>query len=150
MTASHCICLTSEQRSTYRRKKVDLESFTSCNRPLPDDPLSSVPTRRLNQHSPFEDDDESPIKDDQMENLWDNKMKTKSSSFNHVAVKIGSRDFTTGVFQTVDSAFNMYVIIKKINVEKPDIALVIVKTPIKRLSMDYPERQVGPICLPSG
>ena len=82
--------------------------------------------------------------------MWDHKMKTKSSSFNHVAVKIGSRDFTTGLFQTVEFAFNMYAANKFSNAEKPDIALVIVKTPIKRLSKDYPELQVGPICLPNG
>ena len=141
-----------EQRSTYRNRKVDLESFTSCHRPLPDDPLSSVLTHRLNQHSPLKHTGPtgSPVEDEEIDYMWDKKMKTKSSSFNHVAVKIGSRDFTTGVFQEVESAFNMYVTIKKTNVEKPDIALVIVKTPIKRLSNDYPERQVGPICLPSG
>ena len=141
-----------EQRSLFRNMKLELASFTSCHRPDPDNPEPTGPTHRLNQHSPLKHTGPtgSPVEDEEIDYMWDKKMKTKSSSFNHVAVKIGSRDFTTGVFQTVDSAFNMYVIIKKINVEKPDIALVIVKTPIKRLSEDYPELQVGPICLPSG
>ena len=85
-----------------------------------------------------------------MESMWDNKMKTKSSSFNHVAVKIGSRDFTTGLFQTVEFAFNMYAANKFSNAEKPDIALVIVEKPIKRFDRRYPNQQVAPICLPSG
>ena len=85
-----------------------------------------------------------------MESMWDNKMKTKSSSFNHLAVKIGSRDFSTGLFQTVEFAFNMYAANKFSNAEKPDIALVIVEKPIKRFDSSYPNLQVAPICLPSG
>ena len=141
MTAAHCICHRRTKRSYERKHGIMLEGFTTCKMPL----ISSKPTVRFNQHIPLKDDNGVTYDNSKMESMWDDKTKTKSYSFNHIAVKIGSRDFTKGVPQQVQYAYNMYV---EIGItwenEQPDIALVIVKR-----SMKYPELQVAPICLPS-
>ena len=79
--------------------------------------------------------------------MWDKKITTKMSSFNHIDVRIGSRDFTKGVLQGVESAYAMYAESEDIT-EKPDIGLIVVK---RKINWDgiYHDRPVGPICLPS-
>ena len=142
LTAAHCICYSRKKRKFLREHGIMLEGFTICKMPFGS---KSKPTYRLNQHIPLKNDKVSSLRESEIESMWDKKIKTKSHSFNHISVKIGSRDFTKGVPQQVQYAYNMYV---EIGItwenEKPDIALVIVKR-----SMKYPELQVAPICLPS-
>ena len=143
LTAAHCICHSPSQRLFERENGIMLEGFTTCKMPFGS---KSKPTYRLNQYIPLKNDKGKSLKESQIEFMWDNKIKTKSHSFNHIAVKIGSRDFTKGVQQQIQFAYNMYVD-KGFNWEnmKPDIALVIVKRDITSI----PNGQVGPICLPS-
>ena len=82
--------------------------------------------------------------------MSDKKMKTRMNSFNHfnhMDVKIGSRDHTTGVFQGAKYAYVMYVKAKDSSA-KPDIGLIVVEREIS-WNGDYPEGHVAPLCLPS-
>ena len=142
LTAAHCICYSRNKRKYLRERGIMLEGFTTCKMPFRS---KSKPTSRLNQYIPLKNKKGESFKESEIEYMWDNKIKTKSHSFNHIAVKIGSSDFTKGAQQQVKFAYNMYVEIGTTwENEKPDIALVIVKR-----SMKYPELPVAPICLPS-
>ena len=144
LTAAHCICMSRGRRSKAREKGNDLESFTACRRPLI---FTSRPTQRFNQHIPLKDSAGLLLESQEIEFMWNKKKTTKMNSFNHIDVKIGSRDFTTGVLQRVKSAYVMYVESEIIS-EKPDIALIVVEREIDRNGM-YPDMPVVPICLPS-
>ena len=143
MTAGHCICISQRQRSDERDKGIDLASFIACLR----QPKFESPTQRLNQHIPLKDSNRLSLESEEIESMWDERKTTKMHSFNHIDVKIGSRDFTTGIFQRVKSAYVMYADSKS-NLEKPDIALIVVERKIK-WDGSYPDMPVAPICLPS-
>ena len=145
LTAGHCICITSGERSTTFGN--DLASFMVCQLQRTfSDPYGYNPTNRLNQIIPLKDNNAEPLESEQIWDMWDNQITTKTSSFNHIDVKIGSRDFTQGILQGVESAYAMYA--DKVNIrEKPDIGLLVVKRKIN-WGGTYPE-PVGPICLPS-
>ena len=145
LTAAHCICITRGERSTTFSN--DLASFTVCQKQTTlTDPFGSKQTNRFNQIISLNDDNGEPLESQQIWDMWDQKITTKMSSFNHIDVKIGSRDFTTGVLQGAESAYAMYG--KKGDIsEKPDIGLIVVKRKIN-WDGDYPV-PVGPLCLPS-
>ena len=148
LTAAHCICFTREELSYNKDNGNSLMLFTSCRLPLRD---KSNPTHRLNQHIYLKDHKGSPLKSKDIEMMSDKKMKTRMNSFNHfnhMDVKIGSRDHTTGVFQGAKYAYVMYVKAKDSSA-KPDIGLIVVERDILRKSEDYPEGHVAPLCLPS-
>ena len=105
LTAAHCICYSRNKRKFLRENGIMLEGFTTCKMPFGS---NSKPTYRLNQYIPLKNDKGKSLKENEIEYMWDNKIKTKSHSFNHIVVKIGSRDFTKGVPQRVQNAYNMY------------------------------------------
>ena len=73
--------------------------------------------------------------------------KVKSFSWNFLSMRIGSKDFTTGVKKEVESAFVMSQGAHYFW-EKPDIGLIVT---VKVIEMhgNYPEKHVSPICVPS-
>ena len=149
MTAAHCICTTPEQRS-YHRKNGNDPGFTACQTHWRLNPLTSKPTNRLDQHISLRDSNGLPLKTMQVWNMWDKQETTKinpNKPFNHIDVKIGSEDFTKGVLQGVKSAYVMYARSKSLR-SHPDIGLIVVE---RKINWDgsYPDRPVGPICLPS-
>ena len=134
MTAGHCICA-SELRS-------DSDLVRGCQkRPL----TKSTPGFRINQHFTLKDKNGLSLNDDDLETMVERKEITKSDSFNHIIVRIGSRDYTTGVKQIVKFAYVMYT--DNEIWEKPDIGLIIMEKEIDR-NGNYPDLEVSPICLP--
>ena len=83
--------------------------------------------------------------------MWDQKKTTKinpKKPFNHIDVKIGSKDFTKGILQGIKSAYVMYANDESAGNRKPDIGLIVVERKLN-WEGDYPDKTVGPICLPS-
>ena len=157
LTAAHCICDTRESLSISKEIGMSLAMFTTCRLPFR---KKSKPTNRLNQHIKLEDDNGSPLKSSDVEIMWDKERKTKMQPFNHMDVKIGSRDYTTGVFQGAKYAYVMYVkedtsavsdnpltITKELS-GRPDIGLIVLEREIRRKGK-YLEGHVAPLCLPT-
>ena len=137
MTAGHCIC-DSEVRS-------DSDFVRGCLKRL--QPLAkSKPGFRINQHFTLKDKNGVSLNDDDMEPMAERREITKSDSFNHITVRIGSRDYTTGVEQIVKFAYVMYT--DNELWEKSDIGLIIMEKEIDR-NGNYPDLEVSPICLPT-
>ena len=101
----------------------------------------------MNQHIPLKDSRGVPIKENYLALKEKFKTKVKSYSWNFLTMRIGSKDFTTGVKQEVESAFVMSQGAFSFW-EKPDIGLIVT---VKVIEMHgkYPEKHVSPICLPS-
>ena len=137
MTAGHCIC-TSEVRS-------DSVIVNGCRKRQY--PLSKTkPGFPINQHITLKDKNDLSVKDKDIELMAERKEIQKSSDFNHITVKIGSRDHTTGVTQTVKFAYVMYP--DHESREKLDIGLIILEKEIDT-NDKYPDSEVSPICLPT-
>ena len=129
MTAGHCIC----------HSKVDSDSdiVNSCQ---------NSQSMVVNQHITLKDKNGLSVNDDDVYNMAKRREIQTSDSFNHVTVKIGSRDYTTGVAQIVKFAYVMYT--DYYSFEKPDIGLIILEKEIDR-NGNYPDLEVSPICLPT-
>ena len=129
MTAGHCIC----------HSKVDSDSdiVNSCQ---------NSQSMVVNQHITLKDKNGLSVKDEDRELMAERKEIQKSDSFNHITVKIGSRDHTTGVTQTVKFAYVMYP--DHESREKLDIGLIILEKEIDT-NDKYPNVEVSPICLPT-
>ena len=137
MTAGHCIC--------YSVIPSDSDIVNGCQnspRPLP----KYKPGLRINQHITLKDKNDLSVNDDDLEHITKRKEIQKSDSFNHVTVRIGSRDYTSGVTQIVKFAYVMYTDYSSF--EKPDIGLIIMEKEIDR-NGNYPDLEVSPICLPT-
>ena len=151
LTAAHCICTTPEQRSYDRENRND-PGFTTCQtRQILSNLLTPNPTNRLDQHILLEDSKGSPLESKQVWDMWDQKKTTKinpKKPFNHIDVKIGSKDFTKGILQGIKSAYVMYANDESAGNRKPDIGLIVVERKLN-WEGDYPDKTVGPICLPS-
>ena len=90
MTAGHCIC----------KSEVPSDSVIvkGCRKRLY--PLSKTkPGFPINQHITLRDKNGLSVNDDDIDLMVERNEITKSDSFNHITVKIGSRDYTTGVRQ---------------------------------------------------
>ena len=137
MTAGHCIC-----KSEVRSDSVIVKG---CRKRLY--PLSKTkPGFPINQHIALKDKNDLSVNDDDLEHITKRKEIQKSDSFNHVTVRIGSRDYTSGVTQIVKFAYVMYTDYSSF--EKPDIGLIILEKEIDR-NGNYPDLEVSPICLPT-
>ena len=137
MTAGHCIC----------KSEVPSDSVIvkGCRKRLY--PLSKTkPGFPINQHITLRDKNGLSVNDDDIDLMAERKEITKSDSFNHITVSIGSRDYTTGVKQTVKFAYVMYTDVRP--GERPDIGLIIMEKEIDR-NRNYPDLEVSPICLPT-
>ena len=107
MTAAHCICKPFDPHTN-----ADATRIIKCLKP---DNNQDQPTFRVNQHIPLQDIKGSIIKDYEIIARWRLKKKTKSNSFNHFTVQIGSKDSSTGVYQLVKFAYTMYIDMKYSN-----------------------------------
>ena len=137
MTAGHCIC-------KYELRS-DSDIVRGCRKRL--HPLAKFkPGFPINQHITLTDKNGLPVKDEDIELMAERKEIQKSDSFNHLTVKIGSRDHTTGVTQTVKFAYVMYP--DHETREKLDIGLIILEREIDT-NVKYPDFEVSPICLPT-
>ena len=137
MTAGHCIC-----KSEVRSDSVIVKGCRKRHYPL----SKTKPGFPINQHITLKDKNGLSLNDDDLETMVERKEITKSDSFNHIIVRIGSRDYTTGVEQIVKFAYVMYT--DNEIWEKPDIGLIIMEKEIDR-NVNYPDVEVSPICLPT-
>ena len=106
-------------------------------------PNEPDPMYRIDQQIPLQNDRGHPLKENELEDMWKNVIKTKDV-FNVNTIRVGSRDFTQGITKRVIHAFAMYTNSKT----RPDIAIIITEKLVNRLDR-YPESHVAPICLPT-